>query len=205
MISDAAKKAGIHNPFRFQGQYYDHETGLHYNRHRYYDPVIGRFVSKDPIGLAGGLNIYQYAPNAVQWIDPLGLKGFFKRCSFNAPSGKKHNVYQQEIDWDLPVNTRDGVKTNLELASEGKSPFVVKNGKYSQLNLHHSKQDANGSLFELSADTHQKFYGTNALHPHLPNAHPNNPVNRDEFNGDREAYWKERASAQKGKSSCGCP
>ena len=73
VITDAARKAGIHNPLRFQGQYYDHETGLHYNRHRYYDPVSGRFVSKDPIGLAGGLNIYQYAPNPAGWVDPLGL------------------------------------------------------------------------------------------------------------------------------------
>jgi RHS repeat-associated protein len=73
VITDAAHKAGIHNPLRFQGQYYDHETGLHYNRHRYYDPVSGRFVSKDPIGLAGGINVYQYAPNPVGWVDPLGL------------------------------------------------------------------------------------------------------------------------------------
>ncbi|MCO1454915.1 RHS repeat-associated core domain-containing protein [Burkholderia multivorans] len=43
----------MRNPLRFQGQYFDHETGLHCNRHRYYDPGSGRFVSKDPIGLAG--------------------------------------------------------------------------------------------------------------------------------------------------------
>ncbi|QVN23349.1 RHS repeat domain-containing protein [Burkholderia pyrrocinia] len=60
-------------PIRFQGQYYDEETGLHYNRHRYYDPATGRFISKDPIGLQGGLNVYQYAPNPVEWVDPLGL------------------------------------------------------------------------------------------------------------------------------------
>jgi RHS repeat-associated protein len=61
------------NPIRFQGQYHDHETGLHYNRYRYYDPGVGRFVSKDPIGYSGGLNLYQYAPNPSGWIDPLGL------------------------------------------------------------------------------------------------------------------------------------
>ncbi|WP_404991058.1 RHS repeat-associated core domain-containing protein [Burkholderia plantarii] len=73
MISEAARKAGIGNPLRFAGQYFDRETGLHYNRHRYYDPTSGRFVSKDPIGLAGGINAYQYAPNSTLWIDPLGL------------------------------------------------------------------------------------------------------------------------------------
>jgi RHS repeat-associated protein len=66
-------KEGYKNPLRFQGQYFDHETGLHYNRFRYYDPEIGRFISKDPIGLQGGLNLHSYAPNPVQWVDPLGL------------------------------------------------------------------------------------------------------------------------------------
>uniref|UniRef100_UPI0011842636 RHS repeat-associated core domain-containing protein n=1 Tax=Paraburkholderia sp. BCC1885 TaxID=2562669 RepID=UPI0011842636 len=73
VIGDAARKAGISNPLRFAGQYFDHETGLHYNRYRYYDPHSGRFISKDPIGLAGGINVYAYAPNPVGWIDPLGL------------------------------------------------------------------------------------------------------------------------------------
>ena len=48
---------------RFQGQYFDVETGLHYNRFRYYDPDVGRFANQDPIGLVGGLNLYQYAHN----------------------------------------------------------------------------------------------------------------------------------------------
>ncbi|MEN5160724.1 RHS repeat domain-containing protein, partial [Achromobacter spanius] len=74
-ISTAARAAGIRNSIRFQGQYWDHETGLHYNRHRYYDPEIGRFIAKDPIGFAGGLNVYQYADNPVGWVDPLGLTG----------------------------------------------------------------------------------------------------------------------------------
>ncbi|MFH3350913.1 RHS repeat domain-containing protein, partial [Klebsiella aerogenes] len=64
----------ISNPLRFQGQYFDAETGLHYNRHRYYDPEIAGFISQDPIGLAGGLNVYQYAPNPLGWVDPWGLK-----------------------------------------------------------------------------------------------------------------------------------
>jgi RHS repeat-associated protein len=63
----------IRNPLRFQGQYFDHETGLHYNRFRYYDPETGRFISKDPIGINGGLNLFQYAPNPITWVDALGL------------------------------------------------------------------------------------------------------------------------------------
>ncbi|MCT9210282.1 RHS repeat-associated core domain-containing protein [Acinetobacter baumannii] len=63
----------ISNNIRFQGQYFDEETGLHYNHYRYYSPYIGPFISKDPIGLLGGDNVYAYAPNPVGWIDPLGL------------------------------------------------------------------------------------------------------------------------------------
>nr|WP_306173567.1 RHS repeat-associated core domain-containing protein [Limnobacter humi] len=58
---------------RFQGQYWDEESGLHYNLNRYYDPQTGQFISQDPIGLAGGLNLYQYAPNPVTWVDLWGL------------------------------------------------------------------------------------------------------------------------------------
>ena len=60
---------------RFQGQYLDRETGLHYNTFRYYDADIGRFISPDPIGLAGGTNLSLYGGNTQGWIDPLGLKG----------------------------------------------------------------------------------------------------------------------------------
>lgn len=71
------------NPLRFQGQYYDAETGLHYNLQRYFHPLIGQFVSQDPLGLRPAENLYQYAPNALGWIDPLGLRCWIaKRLSF---------------------------------------------------------------------------------------------------------------------------
>ncbi len=63
----------VGNNLRFQGQYYDAETELHYNRHRYYDPQTARFIHQDPIGLEGGENNYQYATNPIAWIDPFGL------------------------------------------------------------------------------------------------------------------------------------
>ena len=65
----------IEQPLRFQGQYFDAETGLHYNTFRYYDPGVGRFTTQDPIGLLGGDNLYQYAVNPTGWVDPLGLAG----------------------------------------------------------------------------------------------------------------------------------
>ncbi|WP_421746677.1 RHS repeat domain-containing protein [Burkholderia multivorans] len=64
----------VDNPIRFPGQYRDEESGLHYNRFRYYDPMMGRYVNKDPIDLKGGLNLFSYVDaNPLLGIDPLGL------------------------------------------------------------------------------------------------------------------------------------
>src|SRR5690606_37171669 len=60
-------------PFRFPGQYEDDETGLYYNRFRYYDPQAGQYVSQDLLKLNGGYNLYGYVPDATTIIDPLGL------------------------------------------------------------------------------------------------------------------------------------
>jgi len=66
--------SSVINNFRFPGQYYDQETGLHYNYFRYYDPSTGRYLSPDPVGLEGGLNLFAYVENnPVNEIDPLGL------------------------------------------------------------------------------------------------------------------------------------
>ncbi|WKB55813.1 RHS repeat-associated core domain-containing protein [Eleftheria terrae] len=61
------------NPLRLQGQYEDEESGLHYNRHRYYDADAGLFVSRDPLGWAVNTNPYRFAANTLTWMDPLGL------------------------------------------------------------------------------------------------------------------------------------
>ncbi|EHN7268320.1 RHS repeat protein, partial [Escherichia coli] len=58
---------------RLPGQQYDEESGLYYNRHRYYDPLQGRYITQDPIGLKGRWNFYQYPLNPVQYIDSMGL------------------------------------------------------------------------------------------------------------------------------------
>ena len=83
-----------HQPFRLQNQYFDEETGLHYNLMRYYEPEAGRFVNQDPIGLLGGENLYSFAPNANVWVDPLGLLFFNPNHGdlFPATGGQKNTV-----------------------------------------------------------------------------------------------------------------
>jgi RHS repeat-associated protein len=97
----------VDNPIRLQGQYYDAETGLHYNRNRYYDTHIGSFVSQDPIGLSGGVNPYQYAPNPIGWIDPLGL--FSNATYVYSADGKRIESATATI---TPADIKKGSNTN---------------------------------------------------------------------------------------------
>ncbi|WP_448694907.1 RHS repeat-associated core domain-containing protein [Pseudomonas moraviensis] len=91
----------LDQPLRFQGQYFDVESGLHYNRHRYYDPRLGRYLTPDPVKLAGGLNQYQYVPNPTGWVDPLGLTS-------NCPPPNKNNKNCQlpTVDKGAPILPR---------------------------------------------------------------------------------------------------
>jgi len=80
----------VEQNLRFQAQYFETETGLHYNTFRYYDAHSGRFVTQDPISLEGGLNLYQYGPNPVGWIDPKGLANLFELGTYGGLNGDPH-------------------------------------------------------------------------------------------------------------------
>jgi len=114
---------------RFQGQWHDPETGLHYNRFRYYDPDVGRFIHQDPIGLLGGINLYQYAPNPMAWIDPLGL----------AKSGQWKRVGNGRVRIDPPhvQNTNQQTHAHCQCPSRKKEIVVNKDGTQS----HNSRGD----------------------------------------------------------------
>jgi len=85
----------VSTPFRHPGQQEDAETGLHYNRFRYYDPDTGRFISPDPLGINGNFNLYQFAPNPIGWSDPMGWQ---HQMSVTGPAGL----------WPPPTNHSTG-------------------------------------------------------------------------------------------------
>ncbi|EHB41279.1 RHS repeat-associated core domain protein [Salmonella enterica subsp. enterica serovar Infantis str. SARB27] len=75
-LSGEENPADLEQVIRLPGQQYDEESGLYYNRHRYYNPGQGRYITQDPIGLAGGWNFYTYPLDPVHNSDPLGLETF---------------------------------------------------------------------------------------------------------------------------------
>ena len=84
----------------------DTETGLHYNRFRYFDPDLGMFTSRDPIGLMGGNNVFQYAPNPTEWVDPLGLMPLAN------PVVQGHHMVPHAVATSMgikPFNSQSGV------------------------------------------------------------------------------------------------
>jgi RHS repeat-associated protein len=81
------------------GQYFDTETGLHYNYHRYFDPKTGRYLTPDPIGMNGGVNFYAYASNKpIMMIDPFGLEvRVYSSDAFGIPGFNHAFVYSTEL------------------------------------------------------------------------------------------------------------
>ncbi|NES63238.1 RHS repeat-associated core domain-containing protein, partial [Vibrio parahaemolyticus] len=113
----------VRNPLRFQGQYFDQETNLHYNLARYYDPKLGRFIQQDPISIAGGINHYQYAVNPIQWIDPTGFlceEGLKCLQQMLAEYQAPNNVPQEVCDQILEAAKEssvgeDGVRSQVKI------------------------------------------------------------------------------------------
>ena len=126
-----------HQPFRLQNQYYDEETGLHYNLFRYYEPEAGRFVNQDPIGLWGGENLYQFADNALVWFDPLGLK----------------KTYAQR----LGTAGERRVMKYLEGTGKYKKVFSIQNASGNGLDIVALRPDGKYDIFEVKSSKHGKF------------------------------------------------
>jgi RHS repeat-associated protein len=143
-------------PFRFQGQYFDIESKLHYNMFRYYDPEMGRFISQDPIGLGGGENLYQYVINPIKWIDPWGLAGcsdvqMSRRAAFRQakriagiPTSSQYKTHKKVFD-----NTSENRKV-YEFEVNGRNKYVIEHldDKMGRGPHFHGADDIKGSPFD---------------------------------------------------------
>lgn len=162
-------------PFRYQGQYEDVETGLYYNRFRYYSPESGTYISQDPIGLAGSNpNFYAYTKDSNSWVDPLGLdckhvkRGkkqldkFRKKHSAPLEDGghlTKHSMPQSRIDEVVSAPEAvffDKNKNTLKFFKEG--DVVVVNNKGKGVTAF-GKSDIDGVPKPLESLTSGKYEG----------------------------------------------
>ncbi|WP_163835324.1 RHS repeat-associated core domain-containing protein [Spartinivicinus ruber] len=210
------EKAQVENNLRFQGQYHDEETGLHYNRFRYYHPEVGRFINQDPIGLLGGVNSFQYAANPVNWVDPLGLMAKPEDCPKLPKLKGTAESAQRQIEELLNSGTAGkeisvDVATREEAEKLMRSMFIGGDTKYTNTtgvnpaNAKYSNDvigQMQGKVASSKAGTYHwddeldsntgRVIGHGTSHgdyPHLQVHHKDGPIIRVNFNWDSDSAW----------------
>ena len=198
-VDNFAVKENELQPFKFQGQTLDIETGLHYNRFRYYDSDVGMFVSRDPIGLEGGDNVFAYAPNPVMWIDPFGLAGDIKTAThvtyIGYKGGKPYIGYASMQGCKTASQViRYRYNSNFDVfdANTAPLPLYVGYGEKGKLTARGLEQRY-FELYEGNINTKQNLLK------------PNNTANAQNPVGINHSNWKNYMdSADKHLSSRGC-
>ncbi|HDH7780886.1 TPA: RHS domain-containing protein, partial [Acinetobacter nosocomialis] len=148
------------NNLRFQGQYYDRETELHYNRYRYYEPYSARYITKDPIDLYAGLNHHAYVLNPTLWVDALGLYPTYGGQLIGlSPKAASNLEYEAYRNYDCWLKTGETCKLKAAplfdyvYCSGGVGPFA-----YAEItNLH------NGKVFQVGAASTPDAKGAKAI------------------------------------------
>ena len=146
----------VEQNLRFQGQYFDAESGLHFNGFRYYDPAIGRFIHQDPIGLFGGPNLYRYGPNPTGWTDVLGLASNQQLGTYGSLTGR--------------ANKGDQLEAHEFIRHEALEAMGCANAK---------KRNKKNPAIALDLDTHDDVH---RIENKLARQHLGNGVNQFDFN-----------------------
>ena len=137
--TDVQPGAKANTPIRFQGQYEDEETGLSYNRARYYDGDLGRFTSADPLGLSSSPHDYVYAPSTLGWVDAWGLAKAKKPGGYHTYDVDEHSRLSPQANRapghkntraDKYVQSHHGIqhewaKKNVKGYSRSKAPAIL--------------------------------------------------------------------------------
>ena len=170
---------GAATPLRFAGQYADYETGLYYNRHRYYDPSTGRYLSQDPLGLAPAPNPNSYVHNPTTWVDPEGLL---------ACKGSDENPYETSRQARRRAMRDAGLPTSLRPISQ-----KYYSGGYGQGGGYQHVYEYNGKRWLVT----DNWNDLNADVPHKPHWE----VGEAKPGGQLDTLGRERVGSGKSKAS----
>ena len=142
--------AEIRQRVRFPGQYLDAETGLHYNRFRYYEPQVGRFISQDPIGLEGGFNTFSFPTNPITWTDVLGLEPDCP-CKDVKWKGFSKGKLSEHFDKHVKKGGEFGDITQSEYLKQAKA-FAAETGNFKE-------QKVGNFIVKYDPETRRTFVG----------------------------------------------
>ncbi len=195
VIGETGNKGMV--PFLFQGQYYDRETGLAYNRFRYYSPKMGMYVSQDPIGLEGGiLNLYGYVDNTNAWSDILGL--ISNIVTFTDSHGLTLEVGGYTGLSHMKTSELEALYHANNDAILGRGHGLAGIDKMgNKIILHHYKQRAQGPIVAMPKKHHDKPHTNPGQHPHGKQKGMGLTENeRVFFNQWKHEFWRHQAEAE---------
>ncbi|HBK9507889.1 TPA: RHS domain-containing protein, partial [Escherichia coli] len=189
---------------RLPGQQYDEESGLYYNRHRYYDPLKGRYITQDPIGLKGGWNFYQYPLNPISEIDPQGLNPLIlsvvalMSCGLFSSGGVIQSGQQRRDQYGRKVNPEAD-----KLTDEHKSG-VNPGGNCSPQNLSDLQNEKNRLCNQSRACAPQMLRKEilRRYEINLACASVRKQINNQCFGGGDKAHMEEENKAYKTAADC---
>ncbi|WP_413227033.1 RHS repeat-associated core domain-containing protein [Dickeya parazeae] len=177
-LGDAANEE-VYCELRYQGQVYDSETGLYYNRHRYYDPTLGQYISADPIGLAGGLRPQGYVHNPMEWVDPFGLSGCpgekNKKTTYEGES-RRDAFRQAKRDAGIPMGQQPRSVTRPDLLDGNGNVMLDKNGLPIKTRQYEFLNNKGEKIFiQEHSLGHTKATPLHGADPHF-NVRPSDPI-----------------------------